>query len=508
MTQTIEVMALGPDAYLWSNPYGGLFSSAPNWMDTTAGTIAASAPGATNAVTVTGGTSNNFTDIIGTGAAGQLSINNDVLLWGTIAVGGTVTLGTAADLDLDGRASLSAGTLNLLNGASLEVGGGSTLKLAGTATLAGGFLTAMDGSAVQLGALVANRINTGYVLATGVIAVDDDSSVEVGTAGGAALGAITIDQGQSATVSGLIDGNVVVNGTLGVQAAGALIIDTSDPFGSAQSIAGTGTLVMSENSLLILGVGDSAGIRFGGPGGTLDVAVLPTGTISGFASGDVIELSAGKTALATGLSYIQTSGSVATLTLTRGGSAVGTLTLAGNYSGSLFHLGLDSYGDGIITLQTVGSVAAQPGLILGTAGYDVLNATANNQTLTGLGGNDTIGAGAFTGIDFKDTSADLNGSTIIAFGSSDTIDLTDMKLSTATISYASGAGLPATLAVTDGTHVATIAISLSAGLTAGSFVTSTDGASGTDVKFLAANIDAYRFDATPRRPLRHGGGMA
>jgi hypothetical protein len=179
VTSTIKILSIGPDAYLWTNPYGGLWGSAPNWMDTTVGAVATSAPGASNVVTVTGGTNNNFTNIVGTGAAAQLSLNNDVLLWGSVAVAGTVTLASAADLDLDGAASLGAGSLNLLNAASLEAGGGSTLKVTGTATLASGFLAAIDGSTVQLGGLIANGINTGYPVTAGTIAVDDNSSMEI-----------------------------------------------------------------------------------------------------------------------------------------------------------------------------------------------------------------------------------------------------------------------------------------------------------------------------------------
>ena len=480
-TGTIELLSMAPDTYLWVNQYGGFYSAAANWIDTTTGTAAASAPNGSNAVTITGGTNDNFANIIGTGGASQLAINNDVLLWGTLAIGGAVTLGASADLDLDGGASLGAGSLTLANGAALEVGGGSTLTVTGGATLTAGFLAAVDGSTERLGGLIANAVNTGYPVTTATIAVDDDSSIEVGTAGGAALGAITIDAGLSTAVTGTLDGNLVVNGVLGVQAQGALAIDVGDPFGSAQSIGGSGTLVLSENSRLTLGVADSAAIRFGGPAGTLVVDALPSGTIGGFAAGDMIEITGGGTASATGLSYTQTSNSIATLTLTKGGNTVGTLTLAGNYTGSLFHLSLDTAGDGIITLQTIGSAPVPPSLIVGTAGYDVLTATANNQTLTGLGGNDSLGAAAFTGIDFKDTSADLNGSSIVSFGTSDILDFTDMNPATASISYVAGTNAPATLVVTDGTHTATIGISFTNGLPAGFFTTGTDGAAGTDV---------------------------
>ena len=225
------------DAYSWVNPFGGLWGSVSNWIDTTTNTVANSVPGASNSVSITGGTNENFTNIVGAGAALQLSINDDVVLWGSVAVGSTVTLGPSAEIDLDGEVSLLAGSLNLMNSASLEAGGVSTLKVTGGATLEAGFLAAMDGSVVQFGALIANGINNGFALETGTIAVDDDSSVEVGTTGGAALGAITIDRGLSAAISGTIDGNLVVNGVLGIQAYGNLSVDVADPFGQ-RSAAG------------------------------------------------------------------------------------------------------------------------------------------------------------------------------------------------------------------------------------------------------------------------------
>jgi hypothetical protein len=493
---TVAAMSVAPDAYIWANANGGLWSATPNWLDSTTGSAATSVPNASNAVTITGGTNQDFTNIAGTGGAAQLAINNDVLLWGSIGVAGAVTLGYAADLDLDGGATLGAGCLALANGASLEVGG-SALTVTGGASLTAGFLAAINGGTVRFGGLVANSLNTGLAIETGVIAVDDDSSVEIGTTGGAALGAITIDTGLSAAVTGTMDGNLVVNGVLGVEGGGALTIDASDPFGSGNTISGSGTLVLSENSRLTFGVADSAAIRFADPAGTLVLDALPSGTIGGFSSGDIIEVAGGGTASATGLSYTQTSNSLATLTLTKGGRTVGTLTLAGNYAGDLFHLSLDTAGDGLITLQTIGIAPVQPSLIVGSAGYDVLTATANNQTLTGLGGNDALSAAAFTGIGFTDTSADLNGSAITSFGTTDLVDLTDMNPAAVSVVYVPGTNGAATLVVTDGTHTATIGIAFTSGLPAGFFATSTDGAAGTDVRYVGANTDTYAFIGVP-----------
>ena len=486
----------GSDAFLWQNPYGGLWNTVTNWLDTTTGTVAANAPTALNAVTVTGGTSDNFTDIVGTGVAAQLSINNDVLLWGSVAVAGSVTLGASADFDLDGASTLTAASLNLGSGALLVPGGASSVTVSGTAILTAGFLTVIDGSIVQLGALIANAFNGGLALETNTIAIDDTSSLEVGTAGGAALGAITIDAGQAAAVSGTLYGNVAVNGTLAVQAGGSLTIDPGDPYGSGQTIVGTGVLSVGENSLLTLGVADSAAIQFGAPAGILGLDILPSGTISGFAAGDFIELIGGSSVMATGISYTQTSNSVATLTLTKGGRRGRHSDTLRELSGSLFHLGLDTHNDGFISLQTVGIVPAQPSLITGTAGSDTIVATANNQMLTGLGGNDMLNAATFTGIDFKDASANLNGDTITSFGTSDLIDLTDITPATASVSYVPGAQT-ATLIVSDGTRSATISLALTGALTPGLFTTGTDGAAGTDVQYSAANTDAYSFTALP-----------
>ena len=494
---TVEALSVGPDAYIWVNQYGGLWNAVPNWMDISTGSTATSAPAISNAVTITGGTNQTFTNIVGIGGAAQLAINDDVLLWGSIAVAGTVTLGGAADLDLDGAASLGAGGLALGNGASLEVGDGGTLTVSGGASLANGFLAAIDGSSAQLGGLIADTVNSGYPVVTGLVAVDDDSSIEVGTAGGAALGAITIDAGMITAATGAIDGNLIVNGVLEVQAHGSLAIDVSDPFGSGQSISGGGGLVLSENSLLTLGAADSAAVTFGGPNATLIAETAPSGTIGGFALGDIIEIAGRGSIAATGLSYRQTSGSIATLTLTRGGNPVGTLTLAGNYTGDLFHLNLDTAGDGLITLQTPGVAPVQPALIAGTAGYDVLTATADNQTLTGLGDNDALGAGTFTGIDFKDTSADLNGSAITSFGTADLIDLTDMNPAAVSVTFVPGTNGASSLVVTDGTHTATVGIAFTAGLPPGFFTTSLDGTGGTYVRYVGVNTDFYMFAGAP-----------
>ncbi|HBK06913.1 MAG TPA: hypothetical protein DDZ81_13890 [Acetobacteraceae bacterium] len=483
---------MNSDNFNWASPFGGSWGAAANWQDTTTGTVAGTPPSTANAVTIAGGSGGNFTNIVGSGAAAQVSISGDVLLWGTVAVSGGVSLIAGSEFDLDGGASVNAAGLALGAGAGMQAADSSVVKATGTATLTDGTLLAASGSSVQLGSLIANADG----LNNGMVAVDDGASIEIGLTGNVALGAVTIDNGQSATMTGTLDGNLVVNGALSVQAGGVLAIDMADPFGTARTITGSGTLLIGEGSRVMLGVADSAAIQFAAPDGTLVASVLPNGTISGFASGDAIEL----TGLATGLSYTQTSATLATLTLSKGGITVGKLTLSGNYAGKLFHIQLNAAGTAVITLQTIGAAPVQPTAIAGTAGSDLLVATANNQTLTGWGGSDVLSGATFTGIDFKDTSADLNGSTIAAFGVSDTIDLTDMKPGSAVVTFtpatysASAPPVPAMLVVNDGTHAATVTLTATGSMPPGVWSASADGSGGSALRYATINTDAYTFN--------------
>src|SRR5689334_8664788 len=92
-TKTVAKLATAAntDAFIWTYPYGGLWTTLTNWFDSTTNAAATVIPGATNAVSIVGGVG-SFTNITGNGAAAQLSISNDVLLWGTVVVGGTVKL--------------------------------------------------------------------------------------------------------------------------------------------------------------------------------------------------------------------------------------------------------------------------------------------------------------------------------------------------------------------------------------------------------------------------------
>src|SRR3954470_3399663 len=185
-TKATAAAVTNTDAFTWANPYGGSWTIISNWFDNTTTAAATVTPGVTNAVSIVGG-AGSFTNITGNGAASRLAISNDVLLWGTVAVGGAVTLfspgttvvagATLADLELDGGASLTAG--GIFGSGTVAVTGGSTLKT-GSIDM-NGMLLATGGSTVQVDGFLttnAHAWSTMYSYYGGTsttVAVDDAS---------------------------------------------------------------------------------------------------------------------------------------------------------------------------------------------------------------------------------------------------------------------------------------------------------------------------------------------
>ncbi len=462
----------GTDSYSWIGTSGATWASAANWTDTTTPATTTKVPGAKDPVSISGG-SGTYTVIGGSGNAASLAITHDVLLTGAVGVAGPLSIAAVGSqsgtLALEGGASVTAASATITG--TLEVGGASAATVTGTATLTGGTVLALAGSTVRFAGLIGDG-------SSNVFAVDASSVMVIGSTAGAAKGALSVSAGTTTALTGSVYGNLIANGTIAVAAGGALSVDVTgtaeaDPYSATPAITGSGVLALTEGSTLALGAADSAAISFAGPNATLAFTALPTATISGYAAGDLIEI--GQTV--TGLSYAQTTATTATLTLTNGAAKVGTLTLAGNYAAAsnVFHL--DSAvggGTAVISLQSVGVAAAQPTLIQGTAATELLTATANGQTITGLGGSDTMNGAIFTGLDFKDLTANLNGSAIQNFATSDELDFTDMTASAASVTYTGGV-----LKVSDGTHAATIALGFGSTPTTGSFHVSADGGSGT-----------------------------
>jgi hypothetical protein len=120
--------------------------------------------------------------------------------------------------------------------------------------------------------------------------------------------------------------------------------------------------------------------------------------------------------------------------------------------------------------------------VLGSTGNDTITALAGGQTMTGGAGSDTLIGYSGFGDTFTDTAAGLNGDLIQMFGGSDQIDITDLKSSSASLSYTANGGA-GTLNLTDGTHPASIR--LQGSFTASKFQMAADGHGGTLVTYAA-----------------------
>src|SRR6185437_6065052 len=175
------------------------------------------------------------------------------------------------------------------------------------------------------------------------ISVDGTGTLEVGTAGGAAPGALTVDPDGSVGIQGTITATVVDNGVIatvgGFEVGPISLIPIGGVLTINGDVSGSGRLEIGDaDTLTLAGSSIATAIAFTGSGGLLDLPALPaalSGTISGFASGDLIRFD---TTPIDNASWAATTGGLGTLTLSNAGATVATLTLAGDYTGDTFYV--------------------------------------------------------------------------------------------------------------------------------------------------------------------------
>ena len=323
----------------WVGLSGGAWSADANWQPGIAATTADDA-------TITGPSGSSYQIVAGPGNSASLTLVGNTTLSGTFNTG-ALSVGTAA---LSGGLSLAAGailnttTATLLTGPLQATGTGTKLAVSGTLTVGGtrtpfspyvsDALSAGGGATVQAGNIAMVAMSNG----SDSLSVDATSSIEVGTVGAAALGKLTIDAGRSLTGTGNVTASngIVNNGTIIAQ-GGGLSLDATTGSGSLQIAAG-GSLSVRSNT---------EAISFTGSGGTLKLTAVtnysfngqPTnslneqGIVNGFVQGDVISIFNLTSTPLTGVSYQAGTGGLGTLTLTSNTTILGTLTLAGDYTG-------------------------------------------------------------------------------------------------------------------------------------------------------------------------------
>ncbi len=308
-----------PDNYLWSGSLlGGGWGSARNWTDTTTGTAAAVGPGRNDDVTIQG----VFQEypvfitaaplvVTGVGEANTLTTDGAVVLDGRFDAavansdGGLTVSGLGSVL----IAQTIEGSLNV-DGATVEAG--TTAGLIGVELEHGGVMTA-------------------GALSLGFVSVDASSSLRVGSAGTvAAKGALTVESGATVSATGTIVAAVVDQGA--IVSSQDLIV-----YGA---ISGSGRFLVGSRGLdLVNGASSTIGIMLSGTNEPLYLQDAPDmhAAISGFATGDTIELDGILNAAQAHYNYLGNDfGKL--VTTDAGGGTLDVLNLAGDYRGSTFTL--------------------------------------------------------------------------------------------------------------------------------------------------------------------------
>ncbi|MDE2576894.1 MAG: Hint domain-containing protein [Rhodospirillales bacterium] len=357
----------GGQAFTWGGT-GGAWGTAANWG------AAAIAPGSQDTVALASG-NGLYTIISGAGDAASVTETSGDVLSGAFNFGSLLIQPSATGygwLDLAagttlhaGNATVSAGTLDVVGaGASLVVPGTLTLGNTGSASGTSAVVLA-DGASAQIAALVLT--NNVISVQASDISVDATSALEIGTTGGAGLGLLTVDAGQ--TVGGTknlfrIAAAVRNDGTIAATSIYGGII-----YGA---VSGSGTLAIGAGSTLTVtgAIAASQTIAFGGAGAALVLDAPTSATITGFSAGDVIEYAG----TITEASYGATGPGSGTLALGNGGITAATLNLAGTYTGDSFigfAAGAIAAGGSGLSLVTLAAACFAQGTRLDTPGGPV-----------------------------------------------------------------------------------------------------------------------------------------
>ncbi len=352
---------------------GAVTVGSPNF-NSQIGQTYTSSYGASGSLSVSGG---------GSLASGDLNIVEGSLsasgVGTTVAVSGGLTLGvlttpyvsggtnfnsTSGSVTISGGAKISVvGAVQAKNGSINVTGAGSSLTAA-SATFYNsynsslyamyGSLNASYGGAIQLGglSLAASGASSTSTL---IVNVDATSKIEIGSTGNAALGAITIDAGSTlaASVAGVLMGAVVDNG----------VISTTDHLTISGALSGAGQVQIGANGTLTLnGAGGASDtVAFTGAGASFEIggSSVYNGSVTTYTPYAVASKLTGLTvgdsiivdnAQLTSAVYTYKGSNTGTLALMTGTTAVETLTLAGNYTGSNFFLSPTTSGGTSVSL--------------------------------------------------------------------------------------------------------------------------------------------------------------
>lgn len=365
-----------PDSYAWIAGGSGAWNQSANWQDVTTEALPAGvAPGSMNLVAIDA-SQGSFSVIAGPANAASLSLTGEVGLSGTITLG-TLSVGqsagtsfTAATLDVLAGTTITAVGAGIADGAISVSGSAALLGVSGTLVLGGSAVLGVGLPIASLSATAGGAVQAASLVMGGgsgaILTVDPTGSVEIGSAGHAAAGAVTVDAAATLVGNGQLNpfGSIVDNGIV-LASGGTLSVGQVSGSGSLAIAAGAALELMATTGAPILLSGSTAS---GGSTLAFTERAIPTGTLTGFVAGDVIDLGGSELTAA----QFTPSGTGGTLLLLYNASVVARLALAGSFAGQRFLLGPDGSGGSQIILAAASGGGGPPG----QTGTDQLGWTA------------------------------------------------------------------------------------------------------------------------------------
>jgi hypothetical protein len=372
----------------WNNGSGGDFSDTADWSTgTIPGAVDTAAISASGIYTVTT-SANETVHALTTAAGATLDITGGIFTMtagtgtgvnaGTIEIAVTTTYPLEPTLVVGGRLD-NTGVIDdysALNASPLGVtidGGGEVNLIAG-AVFSGLAPSVTGGSIVNVNDIIseytANPFHSrcsitvasftnesaGVIEVRGVASLQATDFINSGivevTNGGDDNGMLGLGGSSvfsnSGTLEALAGGEMGIGGS--IRNSGTLLANNADIL-IAGAVTGKGKATITADGQIEFGAATSSGIDFTGTGGTavFDLATHVTGKISGFALGDLMDLTDINFGADTSLTYkINVAHTGGTLTVTDGADTA-KLTLVGSYTQSSFSIANDGSGGTLIS---------------------------------------------------------------------------------------------------------------------------------------------------------------
>ncbi|HUB44321.1 MAG TPA: choice-of-anchor D domain-containing protein [Acetobacteraceae bacterium] len=452
--------AASGDLYAWVGASGGSWNTASNWHDTTTNqTPAATAPGATIPVTITGPTGSVYEVIGGGGTAASVAISGLIDLAGTYNTGalnvGSVQFGASSATESNGTLALGSGsaiqasTVTVADGALSLAGGGVSVTASGAVTLGtpatytGTYYSPSESSTLSVAGGAALTTSGSLVVAYGT-AMASGAGSDVSVAGSLVLGT-PAPASYAGAYTNAAYGSLIITGGATVAVGGNIVDNYAPDVGIA--VSGSGSRLTAHGTLTESSTEFYQNVS-AGSGGAIQVAGLSlTGAI--FYSAFTVD--------ATSSIEIGTAGSAAAGALTVDAGVTVTEASAApvdvyanlidngdiSLTGSLLSIAGTLSGGGIVQVGTdasltIGGMAGSVDVLLGGSAAMTLDGAAAAGGTIAFAGAD---AALTIGTSYSNSSGSYVytpyavGATLSGFAVGDAVNVSNTALTSAVYSY-------------------------------------------------------------------------